>query len=247
MDSNADEVRRRNLELRAAYADLDRGVDLARRVHRMFLPARLPALGSVRLAVYHRPRPRAGCVLYDAVTLGDRHLAVWVAAAGGPAVTAGWVGVAVKHAAAGPGSPAEVLGRVNRALLDLGIDPPSLVGMVYALIDTRTGEVAVSRGGVPPPIRVPADGPADVWVGPGPFLGAFDADFPMHSARLWPGEKLILRTGTPVADADPVPPAAVRHRPLTGAVFADAVARDVGMLSGEDELTLVVVEMIGGG
>ena len=244
MDSDADELRQRNLELQAAYAEIDRGIDVARRVRRLLLPAKLPEVGPVRLAVHHRPRPRAGCVLYDAVRIDEHRLGVWVTEAGGPAVTAGWVGVAVKHAAAGPGLPAEVLGRVNRAVLDLGLDPPPLVGMVYALIDGRTGEVTVSRGGGPPPVRVPADGPADVWVGPGPFLGAFDADFPAETATLRSGEKLILRTGTPAADADPVPPAAVRHRPLTGTAFADAVARDVGMLADGDELTLVVVEVL---
>jgi sigma-B regulation protein RsbU (phosphoserine phosphatase) len=244
MEPLDDDARRRNLELRAAYAEIDLGIEMARRVRRLLVPAKLPEVGPVRLAVHHRPRPRAGCVLYDAVRIDENRVGVWVAEAGGSAVTAGWVGVAVKHAANGLGSPADVLDRVNRALLDLGLDPPPLVGMVCALIDARTGEVAVSRGGVPPPVRVPADGPADVWVGPGPFLGAFDADYPSETKVLRPGEKLLLRTGTPDADADPVPPAAVRHRPLSGSAFADAVARDVGMLADGDELTLVVVEFL---
>ncbi|MGL6097052.1 MAG: PP2C family protein-serine/threonine phosphatase, partial [Fimbriiglobus sp.] len=237
-----DAARRLNADLRAAFAEIERGQELARRVHRLLLPETLPP----GIAVHHRPRARTGGSLYDAFPLDARRTAFWVAAPGGSAATGGLLGVVIKHAAgAARGKPpAAVLERVNRELVGLRLDPPPLAGMAYGVVDFPTGDVTVSRGGLPPPVHLPADGAAAAWVGPGPFLGAFDADFPVTSGNLKPGERLLLRTGLANVAADPLPPAAVRCRDRTGAEFADAVARTVGVIADdEDEFTLMVVAM----
>lgn len=244
--------RRLNAELTAAYADAERGLELARRVRKSLLPDRLPDVAGVRVSVHSRPRAQVGGSLYDATLLGDHHIGFWVAAPGGSAQIAGLLGIVVKTAigsvlgrADHDVSPKLVLDRVNRELLGLQLDPAPLVGLAFGVLDTRSGAIAVSRGGLPPPVHVPDNGPAVAWFGPGPFLGAFDADFPAQLGTLRPAEKLILRTGIAVADSDPIPTASVRHRSLSGANFADAVARDASLLSpNEDEFTLLVVERL---
>lgn len=177
---------------------------LAQRVQRLGLPSRLPTTGPVRFAVAVAPNG-----WFDVARLDETHVAFWVAEPG-HTMTGTLVGLALRQAIVGrevtdAGSrivpPSEVVARVNRVLIELGLSEP--VGFGYGVIAVDSGAVTFARGGTPPPVHL--KGKAEVWHGPAPFLGAFDAEFSSHEGRLGPGERLVVASVgdvTKLADAD---------------------------------------------
>jgi hypothetical protein len=238
----AAEARAINDRLRKVYQQVEADARLVERAGRVALPRHLPAVGAVRFAVCHRPRALSEAAGgYDAAQLDAGRVGFWVTDAGGV------VGLTVRLAARGlelrdglPRAlpPAEVLGRVNRALIGLELDPPPLVGMTCGVIDARSGSVSVARGGLPPAVVLPAAGAPRPWAGPGPFLGAFDAEFPPRDGVLERGDRLLLATA---GDAEGLPAAADRHRGLAGQEFVEAVAAEV--VDAGDAVTVLVAEM----
>ena len=217
-----------NDRLRAAYRERAALAELARKALQAVTPRRLPAVGRLTVGA----SARGGQV--DASRLDADHVAVWLTDAGGAGTAAGGlVGLLVRGLVVGREvhddgprlvPPAEVLVRVNRGLLDLRLDPPPLVGLGYVLADARTGTVTVGRGGLPPAMYLPAGGGPVAWVGGGPFLGAFEADFPEVVGELRPGDKLVLAT----AAGDRLPELAGRHRRLPAHGLAYTVAAELG-------------------
>lgn len=226
-----------NDRLRKVYQQVEADARLVERVGRAVLPRQLPALGGLRFAVCHRPRALSeSSGGYDAARLDDDRVGFWVTDAGGVE------GLAVRLATGGQAlPPGELLGRVNRALIGLEIDPPPLVGMACGVIDARSGAVSVARGGLPPAVVLPATGDPEAWTGPGPFVGAFDAEFPQRDGMLERGDRLILATA---GDAEGLTAAADRHRDAAGNAFAEAVASD--LVDAGDAVTVLIVEMSAG-
>jgi serine phosphatase RsbU (regulator of sigma subunit) len=188
----------------------------------------------LRFAVCHRPRALSGSSGgYDVARQEAGRIGFWVTDAGGV------VGLTVRLTADVRSlPPGEVLGRVNRALIGLEIDPPPLVGMASGMIDARSGAVSVARGGLPPAVYLPATGDPQPWAGPGPFLGAFDAEFPPRDGVLARGDRLLLATA---GDAEGLTAAAGRHRARTGQDFAEAVAAE--LVDAGDAVTVLVAEL----
>lgn len=194
--ANAD-TRRLLDQLQAAYRQLDLGGELAARIGDALLPRSLPRLGGVSVSAAGRSPGQ----LYDAKRVGERRLVLWLAEV--PTAFAGTLGPFVKAATESVVwaedrleivPPADVLRRVNDALLALKLDPPPLVAMTYALVDGGSGAVTLSRGGSAPAVQVYATGERRAWLGPAPFLGAFPAEFSTFTGTLRPGERLSLRT-----------------------------------------------------
>jgi sigma-B regulation protein RsbU (phosphoserine phosphatase) len=236
----AAEARALNDRLQKAYRQAAADAKLIGLANRAALPRELPTAGGVRFGACHRPRAggeSGGC--YDVAHVDADRVAFWAADAGG------LVGLTVRLAARGGGprplTPGEVLDRVNRALIGLDLDPPPLVGMAYGLLDVGTGSVAVARAGLPPAVLLPAGGEPEPWAGPGPFLGAFDAEFPPREGALGPGDKLLLATAS---GADRVTGAAGRHRALAAQPLAEAVAAELAAATGE-AVTVLAVERTG--
>jgi serine phosphatase RsbU (regulator of sigma subunit) len=250
-------------QLQKAYAQLDSELDMARRVQRTFLPRALPEVGAARFAVCHRPRSRVGGDFYDIRRVDENHVGFILGdVLGTGSAAGGLLGLFVKQSAELKeltGSsyrvtpPDEVLTRVNRELIGLGLDDPPLVAMLVGLLDVRDGSIAVARAGLPAPVYVPAAGDSESWSIPGPFLGTADTTCPPLHGRLWPGDKLIIGTdgtrpdGTTAAGGtERLSEVALRHRELSGQPFADAVARELlPHVRHPDDFTLLVVEMTG--
>ena len=239
----AAEGRAINDRLRKAYSQAGADARLVERAARVALPRHLPAVGGLRFAVCHRPRAlsESSGGGYDAAQLDADRVGFWVTDAGGV------VGLTVRLASRGSElrdgrprtlPPEEVLGRVNRSLIGLELDPPPLVGMACGVIDARSGTVSVARGGLPPAVVLPTAGDPQPWAGPGPFLGAFDAEFPPRDGVLGPGDRLLLATA---GDAEGLIAAAAQHRTLTGQDFAEAVAAE--LVDAGDAVTVLVAEM----
>lgn len=250
----ASESRGLNDELQKAFAQIDATIEVTRAVQKAMLPRKLPVVPGVRFAIHHRSRSRAGGDLYEATRLDEHTVGFWVADPGDPGTaTGGMIGLALHRAVVGKEirpdgyrilPPDEVVGKVNRDLVGVGLDPAPLVAFGYGTLDVRSGRVGVSRGGLPAPVRLPASGPAEPWHGPGPFLGAFEAEFAAQYGQLEPGERLILTTDGGVAPGDaPLAASADRHRERRGQDFADAIARDlIAAATDPDDVTVLVVE-----
>jgi serine phosphatase RsbU (regulator of sigma subunit) len=257
----AGEARLLGDQLQKAYARLDGELDMARRVHRTFLPRVLPEVGGARFAVCHRPRSRLGGDFYDVRRIDeDRVGFVLGDVLGTGSAAGGLLGLFVKQSAVLKEitgnryevlPPDEVLTRVNRELLGLGLDDPPLVAMLVGVLDARDGSIAVARAGLPAPVYVPGTGDPETWSIPGPFLGTADTTCPPLRGRLFPGDKLVIGTDgtrpegtTASGGSDTLAEVAIRNRALTGQAFADAVARELlPRVRHPDDFTLLVVEM----
>lgn len=101
-----------------------------------------------------------------------------------------------------PRSPAEMLHKLNQSLFRLPLPEQVVVSATVAMI-APSGLVRVACAGSPPPVQVPTQGPAEVWVGSGPFLGIADTTFAELSRELGEGERLIFIYGTEAADRRP--------------------------------------------
>src|SRR5262249_39037377 len=79
----AAEAHRVSQRLQSAYRQLDRELELARRVHQSFLPQRLPDVPHLRFAVHYQPCSQVGGDFYDVFRLDERHVGFYVADAMG--------------------------------------------------------------------------------------------------------------------------------------------------------------------
>jgi len=87
-------------------------------------------------------------------------------------------------------SPSAALARWNAILLGLRLEPPVMLGAIVGWV-TESGEVAVARAGLASPIlrRGETVKPLNV---PGPYLGAYEAEFPTATLSMLPGDELHL-------------------------------------------------------
>lgn len=158
----------------------------------------------------------------------------------GGAAVAGAVHVALAGEIA-TRNPGLALTAVNRVVRAVGLPESAVVSASVTLIDFDSDVVRVATAGLPSPVLVKPDAPAEVWTGSGPFLGATDTKFAESSAALAPGEKLIL-LGRGAADLRPdVRDIADRHRHLAAQPLADAIEAGLGVAG----ITLVVAERKG--
>jgi len=255
----ADEAGRINQQLQQAYRQIDHDMELTRRIQRAFAPRIVPEVGQMRFAMCHRPRSRVGGDFFDLIRLDEDHVALSLGDALGRSGAAGsLLGIFVKMSITTKEIngrsyrliPAdEILRRVNRELLSLGMNEPPLVTMVYFQCNCRDGRLEFARAGHPAPLYVPADGPVHYWAHGGTFLGLNENHFPTKKMQLKPGDKLLLvsdgiratEENQPVGDRLIEAAERWRHLPVQG--FVDSITRD--LLNTErliDDVTLVAME-----
>jgi sigma-B regulation protein RsbU (phosphoserine phosphatase) len=254
------EVHRVNRRLQQAYAQIDAELDLARRIQMSFLPQSLPEVPGARFAVHYQLCGRVGGDFYDIFRLDESHVGLYVADAMGHGVPASLLTIFVKKGVrakevAGRNyrliSPGEVLGRLNRDLVEQAMPDHPFITMVYVLYNHREGSLTFARAGHPYPLYVPRDGEPRLWQIEGSLLGVFDTTYPVQSQRLRPGDKVIVYSdgidgasfeGRPVG-GESLLACATRHRALPIEGFVAALARDLfGKDSRPDDLTMLGIE-----
>src|SRR5205823_5478182 len=82
-DARAADVQTVNQQLQQVYQQVDADLELARHIHRGFLPRSLPSPHRARFAVCYRPRSRVGGDFFDVARLDEEHAGFWVADAMG--------------------------------------------------------------------------------------------------------------------------------------------------------------------
>ncbi|MFO0930725.1 MAG: SpoIIE family protein phosphatase [Gemmataceae bacterium] len=254
------EIHRINRRLHQAYQQIDEELELAQRIQASFLPQTLPQVPNVRFAVQYMLCGRVGGDFYDIFRLDEEHVGFYVADAMGHGVPASLLTIFVKKGVRPKEvngnsyrlvPPDEVLGRLNRDLIDQELSGQPFITLAYALFNHKTGALALARAGHPYPLHVPRTEPVQLWKQEGFLLGVVDARFPLVTRTLGPGDKLLLYTdGIDHARFEDQPPGldsligcADRHRGLPAREFVDRLARDLfGTASLPDDLTLLALE-----
>ncbi|MGA2925959.1 MAG: SpoIIE family protein phosphatase, partial [Solirubrobacteraceae bacterium] len=175
---------------------------IAVELQRGLLPKRLPAVAGIELATRYQVAglaAEAGGDWYDAFPLRRGRIGVVVgdvAGRGIPAASAMGQLRSVTRAFAladdGIGTPGQVLTRLNRHQLALGLE--DLFTVTYAVVDPRSQAVSWANAGHPPPLVRTAAGVTSYLEGGEGLMGMQDAEYRTLDARLREGDMLILYT-----------------------------------------------------
>ncbi len=260
LNEKTTEIHRINKRLQQAYKQIDQELELAQRIQSSFLPQTLPEAPGSRFAVHYQLCGRVGGDFYDVFRLDENHVGFYVADAMGHGVPASLLTIFVKKGVRPKEvfgkqyrlvPPGEVLGRLNKELVDQQLSDTPFITMAYGLLNHREGVLRFARAGHPYPLLVPREGPLQLWQQEGLLLGVVDASFPTQTHRLRPGDKVLLYSDgvdTAVFEGQELAPSltacAERHRDLPAQEFLHRLSRD--LFSGaaqQDDLTLLALEM----
>ena len=261
LNEKTTEINRINKRLQQAYKQIDQELELAHRIQSSFLPQTMPEAPGSRFAVHYQLCGRVGGDFYDVFRLDENHVGFYVADAMGHGVPASLLTIFVKKGVRPKEvfgrqyrlvPPGEVLGRLNKELIDQQLSDTPFITMAYGLLNHKEGVLRFARAGHPYPLLVPREGPLQMWQQEGLLLGVVDATFPTHTYQLRPGDKVLLYsdgvdTGTFEAGAPgaaSLTACAERHRDLPAQEFLPRLARDLfGGAAQPDDLTLLALEM----
>jgi hypothetical protein len=197
---------------------------LASQVQREFLPEALPRFGPVYFQVVYRPIDYVSGDIYDVRRLDEDHVGIALADASGHGIPAALLTVYIKRALRGKeiknGSyriltPAEVLAALNDDILDAQLSECPFVAAVYAVLNIRTLELSLARGGAPYPLYRDRAGQVRLIQSPGGVVGVdADARFEVATLQMQPGdsilfysdglERVVAPAGSPRRTAEPV-------------------------------------------
>jgi sigma-B regulation protein RsbU (phosphoserine phosphatase) len=186
------------------FEELHQELRLAWRVQQDFLPKKLPSTPKFRFATLYRPATWVSGDIYDIFQLDENHIGFNIADVVGHGVAAGLMTLFVKRALITKEildksyhilPPNQALARLNEDICSLELPEHQFVTAAYGIINTKTGELSVARGGHPHPLKFDAQGQLSLIETEGALLGVFPgAEFGIHHSILKPGEKLILYT-----------------------------------------------------
>jgi len=174
---------------------------IATQLQRALLPEGLPSVPGLRLAARYLPGgagTEVGGDWYDALALpGGRLVLVMgdVAGRGVPAAaTMGQLRSALRAYALDDVGPGEVLARLNRFQLLVGID--SMATVVLLELDPARGTARYANAGHPPPVLIGGDGEPQYLDGArsAPLGALEDACFAEAEIELRPGSTVVLYT-----------------------------------------------------
>jgi serine phosphatase RsbU (regulator of sigma subunit) len=197
-------------QLKDAYARLqyqecilESDLQQAQRIHNRLLPAEFPHIPGLDFFGYYSPCERMGGDFFGVVPLPDEKVALYLADVAGHGVGAAMVTVVIRelihaHLMLHPDSdvfhhPPSALEFIHKGLLEEQFDPPILVTMAYAVVDSRAGHVTAGCAGHPPPILVTGPGKTTFLPAHGPVLGInVPAQYIMARFDLNPGDLIVL-------------------------------------------------------
>lgn len=258
---------RQLIDTTAAKERIEGELSVAHDIQMSILPKMLPPFPhheSFNLFATIEPAKEVGGDFYDFFQIDDAHLGLVIADASGKGVPASlFMAVAktlIKATARVGRSPAEILGEVNDEL-SCNNDQSMFITVFFAILDLHSGELRYANAGHNPPLLIGRGGtlsylPRTCQL----VLGAME-DYRYRSDTLWlvPGDRLFLYTDGVTEAMDEageqyseqgllatlagLPPCPIDT--LTGAVVA-AIKRFAGAAPQSDDITVMVVEYLGG-
>jgi len=243
---------------------LKREMMLAQEMQKRLLPQTLPVIETIQLDAISTPAFEVGGDYYDVVTLGGDRIGIVVGDVSGKGLSAAFYMSEVKgifqslsriHA-----SPSELLERANEVLSD-SIDRRSFISLIYAVLDTKTGVLTLSRAGHCPMLHVGTDGIRYIrpsGMGLGLSRGkAFADSIKEERLQLKPGDACVFytdglteaRNGDDEFGYDRLIDCARDVRSLDARGIKDSILSQVRSFSGEqslhDDLTVLVLKWVG--
>ena len=209
MERELQQLHRLGTQLNRYFGEIDQEMRLAGRLQRDFLPRGLPQVGPYSFAALYRPASWVSGDMYDVQRIDEDHLGLFIADAMGHGVAAGLLTMFLRQALQPKrvsGSsytivpPAEVLGELHTCLVRQNLPNSQFVTAVYAVLDTRTGELRLARAGHPYPVLAHRPQVCEQRLrevrSAGGLLGLADVplEFEETAVQLVPGDKLILYT-----------------------------------------------------
>ena len=188
-------------ELRRVNEELDRELQIVAQIQRSLLPADLPQIPTLDLAVSYQTSMRAGGDYYDLFRLPGGKWGLLVADVSGHGTPAA-VLMAITHAIAhqypgAPARPSDMLEHLNRNLADRYMIAGTFVTAFFGLYDPETRELTYALAGHPPPrLKHCDDGTIASLTGPRrPPLGIqANMAYPASTCTLRDADQLIFYT-----------------------------------------------------
>jgi sigma-B regulation protein RsbU (phosphoserine phosphatase) len=239
-------------------SEIQKELEVARRIQLSILPARFPNSANFRVAARYVPMTSAAGDFYDFIVADDRQAGLLIADVSGHGVPAARIASMVKVAAtaqrANAANPSRLLAGMNAVLC--GNTQNQFVTAAYVHLDSQAREIRYSAAGHPPMLLL-REGKVCEVLENGLMLAAFDfAAYTTAAQKLQPGDRLLLYTDGIVEAASAggdffgqeslsallrqtsgVAPAAAADR-IISAVQQWAVSQD-------DDLTVLVCDYVG--
>ena len=255
-------------QLNRYFSEIDQEMRLAGRLQRDFLPRSLPELPGYNFSLVYRPASWVSGDMYDVFRIDEEHLGIFLADAMGHGVAAGLLTMFLRQALVPKRitgssysivSPPEAMADLHTCLVRQKLPNCQFLTAVYAILNTQTRELRLSRAGHPYPLHIHGDGEiSQIQVGGG-LLGLPDIEpeFEETSLRLEPGDKVAFFTDgleddffTGIEAHSPLPlvtPALQEWAWLPATEFADAISEHldckVGSLHPTDDITLLTLQV----
>ncbi len=250
------------------FRELDQEMRLASRLQRDFLPKMENTIDGIRFASTYRPASWVSGDIFDIFRVDEDHTAFYVADAVGHGVAASLLTMFVKRSIVTKQmngdsyhilDPGQTLSLLNNALTDQSLPNCQFVTACCGLINHRTMNLKIARGGHPYPLLITSDGTCHEINSSGGLLGIMsDQEFPTIEIDLHPGDKVLLYTdGMELAfqpeDNETVDTSAFQRvlqssasRPIADLIHHVETLLDVdtGSLSPSDDITIVGLEVL---
>ncbi len=247
---------RRDQELK----EIQKELEVARRIQLSILPREFPASTSFRVAARYVPMTSVAGDFYDYIIAGDHQVGLLIADVSGHGVPAALIASMVKLAAASQravaADPCRLLSGMNSALL--GNTQDQFVTAAYVHLNSESGELRYSAAAHPPLLLV-RNGRVTQIEENGLMLAAFDfASYSTAVHKLETDDRIVMYTDGVVEASnaagdffghDELCDLLTRTRELSPAMAADSIISSIRQWSGkqDDDLTILICDCISKG
>ncbi len=264
---STDDVMRELKKLRAANEANDREMRMVAQMQQSILPAKLPGIPTLDLAVHYQSLEQAGGDYYDLLALPKGRWGILIADVSGHGALAA-VLMAITHSltktyAGPPWPPGLLLSYLNRHLASHYTGRfGSFVTAYYAIFDPERGTLTYANAGhVPARLIRCADGTRQALEGKKRLpLGISEREeYPEEVQVLVPGDQVVFCTDGITDAASPDGKifgaegldSALAHCPVGAQAMVDAVLRELRVFTGaapaRDDRTLLAARFVGSG
>jgi phosphoserine phosphatase RsbU/P len=218
--------------------EIQKELEVARRIQLSILPGEFPSSPSFRVAARYVPMTSVAGDFYDFIVAGDKCAGLLIADVSGHGVPAALIASMVKLAATSQrdhaADPSSLLAGMNAALC--GNTQSQFVTAAYVHLDAESRELRYSAAGHPPMLLL-RGGNVQAVTENGLMLAAFDfATYSTMAQRLEQGDRLLLYT-------DGIIEAGNRKGEFFGHDALCALLRDTASLSASDAADRVIASV----
>lgn len=187
-----------NEKLGDMYKTLNNELELASTLQKSLIPKPPVQSERLRFAFHYEPMGHVGGDYYDVIDIDGTKKGVFLADVSGHGVSSAFIAAMLKisfrNYAAGSGSPAKLLGRLNREYCNV-IQTGDYVTAFYAVFDTSRNRIVYSGAGHPRPICRHRKKEIRLLSSEGFFIGMFeDAEYADSVIDFVEGDRFLAYT-----------------------------------------------------